>query len=604
MLLQSLVKLIPYYLLYISIAGLPQGLAQSTTEELLDDKTEAFVNQILVDWKSPGGLSIAFVKQNEQGDWVNIEAKGYGRATASGKNVTEKTLFNVASNSKLFNVFAAGLLMHNESITPRFDWDTKITDLIPEFNVTDPVTKNEATLLDFLSHRTGYPRHEFSYRYNDTVDDAIEKFQYWRQSYQFRQTWQYNNNPYTLLSILPPRLLNGTTTFGRYIKENIFDPLGMNSTTYSYQVAEASGNRADGMGRKDWDLYTDVFAGTPAATKWWSGTTGGEDGNVLAGAGGVISNAVDMTTWLRTLLLEGQKPGTNQTVIPADVIRKTATAVIPQSLRPDFPEVSLLAYGSAQVQITYRGHLIVEHPGFVRGFNSQVSRLPNNGIGVAVLTNDNEYGKLISQLVKYYIMDRALGLEPIDWSTRLMAQKIDPPPRATPRPQNVTLPSANFTTYAGTYNNDGYGQFELCLVSPPNPFASGACRQLVDSLPTILPGAVRPGIPTFFGAIDSPWFSHIRMEHFSRDLFNVSLLISTAQNNTDEPFWTYNDHSASDNGVIAEIEVDNGHVGIGMAGLWFGHWEPNVPPATPKPKGNTVRERAEVYWEKLDVQHQ
>lgn len=603
MLLQSLIKLVPCYLLYTSIVGLPQGLAQNTSATILDAETERFINQVLIDWKSPGGVAIAFVRKNEQGEWVNIETKGYGRANAAGANVTENTLFNMASNSKLFTVFATSLLMNNGSVNPKFDWDTKISQLVPEFNVTDPVTFRGAKIIDLLSHRTGYPRHEFSYRYNDTVPIVLEKMHYWRQSAGFRDIWQYNNNMYTLVSYLPTKLLNGMP-FARYVKENLFDRLGMNSTTYSYQIADATGHRADGMARKDWDLYTDVFAGTPAASKWWSGTTGGEDGNVLAGSGGVISNAIDMATWLRTLLNEGRNPTTNETVVPNSAILKAATAVIPQSFRPEFPEVSLIAYGAAQVQITYRDHLIIEHPGFVRGFNSQVSRLPNDGMGVAVMTNDHEYGKLISQLVKYYIMDRALGLEPIDWSTRLMAQKFNPPPRATPRPQNATLPSANFTAFAGKYKNDGYGTFELCLAFPENPQSTTTCNDLLQSVPTILPNATRPGIPTFFAAIDSPWFSHMRVEHFNRDLFNVSYLISTAQNNTNEPYWTFNDRSTSDNGAIAEVEVNNRRIGIGMAGMWFGLWEPNVPPATPKPKGNTVQERAEAYWEKLDIQYQ
>ncbi|KAG6908807.1 hypothetical protein DXG01_003254 [Tephrocybe rancida] len=597
MLLHSLTKLVPFYLIYCSLVG-----AQKTNE-ILDAETERFVNQILKDWRSPGGLAIAYVKKDTQGNWVNVETKGYGRATASGKNVTEQTLFNMASNSKLFTVMATGLLIHNETLTPRFNWDTKVSAVVPEFNTTDPVTTRSARFIDLLSHRTGYPRHEFAYRYNDTIPDVLQKMHYWRQSSEFRDTWQYNNNMYTLMGSLPSKLLGGMP-FARYVKDNIFVPLGLNSTTYSYQIADATGNRADGMTRQNWDLYSgDVFAGTPAAAKWWSGTTGGEDGNVLAASGGVISNAVDIATWMQTLLLDGRHPKTNQTIIPSDVIQRALTAVIPQSYRPEFPEVSLISYGSAQTQITYRNHLIVEHPGFVRGFNSQVSRLPNDGVGVAVLTNDNEYGKLISQLVKYYIMDRALGLAPIDWSTRLMAQKTTPPPKSTPRPVNATLPSANFTTYAGTYNNAGYGTFELCLVQPanPSPPATSTCNDLVRSLPTILPGAVRAGIPTFFGAIDSPWFSHVRIEHFNRDLFNVTFLISTAQNNTNQPFWTYNDRSTSDNGAVAETELVNGHVGLGMAGIWFGLWEPNVPPATPKPQGNTVRERAEVYWDKLEV---
>lgn len=110
---------------------------------------------------------------------------------------------------------------------------------------------------------------------------------------------------------------------------------------------------------------------------------------------------------------------------------------------------------------------------------------------------------------------------------RLKAQKLIPPTAATPRPTNVALPSANFTAFAGNYSSPGYGKFELCLISPENPSASSTCKEMTNNIPTILPGAVRPGIPTYLGSFDSPWFTHMRMEHFNGNLFNISLLVST-----------------------------------------------------------------------------
>jgi hypothetical protein len=53
------------------------------------------------------------------------------------------------------------------------------------------------------------------------------------------------------------------------------------------------------------------------------------------------------------------------------------------------------------------------------GFHSQVTRLPFDGLGIAVLTNDDNYGPLFREAIKYRIIDAALGLEPVDWSARL-----------------------------------------------------------------------------------------------------------------------------------------------------------------------------------------
>lgn len=79
--------------------------------------------------------------------------------------------------------------------------------------------------------------------------------------------------------------------------------------------------------------------------------------------------------WLQTLLLEGVKPGTNTSVIPADVVQKAATGVSVSSgtayvsyfhhlctaslkLRASSqsPELSPVVYGAGQQLGTYRGH--------------------------------------------------------------------------------------------------------------------------------------------------------------------------------------------------------------------------------------------------------
>ena len=55
---------------------------------------------------------------------------------------------------------------------------------------------------------------------------------------------------HAILSYLPTALLPSKIPFARYVKEHIFEPLGMTSTTYSSQVAAASGQLADGIARQ------------------------------------------------------------------------------------------------------------------------------------------------------------------------------------------------------------------------------------------------------------------------------------------------------------------------------------------------------------------
>ncbi|KAG5634599.1 hypothetical protein H0H81_001413 [Sphagnurus paluster] len=450
--LQALLNLVPFYLLYTS--GLVYG-QDTKPNKVLDETTDAFINDLLARWKSPGGVSVAVVRMDDQGGW-NVETKGYGVATlADGSRMTENTILPIGSNSKLFTAIATGLLVSNQTLRTPLTWTTKVASVVPGFGLQDPIATAEISIIDALSHRTGLPRHDYSYKWSDNVPNVIKKTKYHRPSAEFRDIYQYNNNMYTLASYLPTLLLPSKIPFARYVKQNIFDPLGMKSTTYSYQVAK-SGHLADGMARQDINFTDPLGSGIPRALPFWS-TQGGEDGNIMSGAGGIASNAVDLAVWLQTLLLDGQKPNSNQSVIPAEVIEKVSAGVTVAEPIAPFPELSASVYGAGSLRSTYRGHA---------------------------------------------------------------------PTPATPRASKAPLPSLNFTDLAGVYDNPGYGKFELCYVSTNYTAASSSCKGLAANVSTILPGAVDPAVPTFIGAWNSPWQSHIRLTHFSGNQFNMSFLSS------------------------------------------------------------------------------
>lgn len=97
--LSTHLKIIPFYLLYSS-ASVLKTFAQSSDSNVLNSDFEAFMNQLLADWNSPGGAAVAVVRKTEQGTW-NVETRGYGVAKGDGSKVNENTLFAIASNSKV-----------------------------------------------------------------------------------------------------------------------------------------------------------------------------------------------------------------------------------------------------------------------------------------------------------------------------------------------------------------------------------------------------------------------------------------------------------------------------------------------------------------------
>lgn len=556
---------------------------KGTQSPVLNDETSAFIQKLLADNQSPGGAAIAVVRRNSGGKW-DVETKGYGVATlTNGNKVTEDTLFSISSNSKMFTIFANGILMANDTITPRFSWNTKLSTVIPGFGMDDPVAQQQATIIDAMSHRTGVPRHDFSFKVTDDVPSIITKVKNHKPSAEFRQLWQYSNNMYILLSYIPTSLLPSKIPFTRYVKQHILDPLGMTSTTYSSVVASASGRLADGMARQ-----VIGTGGAPVIFRsipYWFPS--GEDGNVLSGATGLISSATDMATWLKTLLSRGAHPETNSSVIPADVVQTAATGFSISSGVAAFPELSPVVYAGGQDRGTYRGYERLHHRGSAPGFRSVLMWLPSENIGVAVLTNDEEFGLLFSYSIVYRLIDEALGLEPLDWATRLRPSLTRPTRPTTPRPSNATFPYGNLSSIAGKYFNPGYGPLELCLVSEADPGASESCKALAQNISTILPGTVTPDVPTLFARLDSPWASHFRFIHFDRGVFNVTTFASYSGNSS-APFWPLE----YDIGALASAVVDDKLDGFGLSGIW------NPGQGVRPPTGNTIRERAEVWFER------
>lgn len=213
------------------------------------------------------------------------------------------------------------------------------------------------------------------------------------------------------------------------------------------------------------------------------------------------------------------------------------------------------------------------------------------------------------------------NIHPLDWPSpsdcfdryKLLVS-IAPEP-ALQRPSNASPPSIGFAALAGTYNNPGYGKFELCLVSTNNTAATKSCKALAAKLPTILPGVVLPNVPTLLAEFDSPIASHIRITHYNQNTFNVSGLTSyvsqvqyfnqavrlmwklpsppQATGNPAEPFWVSGDPAPFDSGIYAEVGTDNGRIGISVTGIW------GAGAGVPSPQGKTPRERAEVWFSKL-----
>jgi hypothetical protein len=144
----------------------------------------------------------------------------------------------------------------------------------------------------------------------------------------------------------------------------------------------------------------------------------------------------------------------------------------PQMVAPGgdgpFTETINLGYGMGLGISAYRGHKLVSHGGGIDGFTSALAFLPNDKIGLIILTNRG--GSPLATIVARNVYDRLLGLEPIDWSKRLKDEQEKQKKAADEQKKknlvvrrDGTRPSHELREYAGEYENAAYGVARIGL---------------------------------------------------------------------------------------------------------------------------------------------
>jgi len=112
---------------------------------------------------------------------------------------------------------------------------------------------------------------------------------------------------------------------------------------------------------------------------------------------------------------------------------------------------------------SYRGHLLALHGGDLPGFHSQISMMPNDGIGVIVLVIGDHVAPFYNGLT-YHIYERLLGMPLTPWSERLNEIRLKnkaagTKARAVAAVGQVTgtTPSHPLDDYVGEFEHPAYG---------------------------------------------------------------------------------------------------------------------------------------------------
>lgn len=397
-------------------------------------KLDAYYAKALKDWDVPG-MSVAIVKDGKM-----IFAKGYGVKEA-GKNEPpdENTLYAIASNTKAMTASMIAQLVEEGKL----GWNDKVKKYLPYFELYDPYISSETTIRDILSHRVGlgtFSGDILWYRSSLSAEDIVRRVKHLPRAYDFRAGYGYSNVMYLTAGEVIKQITG--KSWGQNINERILRPLSMNRSVWSTKDILAKGNAASPHGLID---------GVHKPIAW-------ENWETIAAMGGIISSVKDMSQWMIMNLNHG--------IYNSDTLFSIASRNMMWTPHNSFTvdhagadkSVHFRGYALGWSVADYHGKLRVGHTGGYSGMVSAVTLVPDEKLGVVILTNGMKpmFGPLVN-----YTVDAFLKAPEKDWSGEALANfKKNKDTRIEER-QNArvanTKPSVDASHFAGEYLAAAYG---------------------------------------------------------------------------------------------------------------------------------------------------
>jgi CubicO group peptidase (beta-lactamase class C family) len=406
---------------------------------------EAWIDTAMV--KGHGvGLAVAVVKDDSI-----VFAKGFGvKKLGDPAPVDPKTIFAVGSTSKAFTAAALGMLVDEG----RIGWDDKVTDRLPGFQLYDPAVTREITIRDLLTHRSGLSRGDRIWLgSNLSRAEVIRRVRFHRPTWSFRTVWGYQNMMYLTAGEVIPAVTG--TTWDAFLKDRIFTPLGMSSTSTSTRGLETQADVAQPHEDVDGKITTIPWRNI----------------DNVGPAGSINSNVLDMAQWIRFHLAGGSvggkqllRPETHRELLTPQMWIRSA-----EGLETFYGSTHFLGYGLGWFLFDRAGRKIIEHSGGIDGMITELILVPEEKLGVIVLSNRSS---LLAFPVGQHIVDQYLGQGNVDRLGSFLASQTQSEARERTVEDSLTRsraassrPALAIEAYTGTFDNPMFGPARVALES-------------------------------------------------------------------------------------------------------------------------------------------
>jgi CubicO group peptidase (beta-lactamase class C family) len=413
----------------------------STQESFIRDSLDNYIRQGMKDWQVPG-LSIVIVK-----DGKVVFMKGYGVTDIRENDpVDENTLFMIASNTKLFTGIALANLEHRGKLS----LNDKITKYFPDYKLYDKTTTELVTIKDLLTHRIGTKTYQGDFTFwNSKLSrrEIMYRMRLLKPVGWFRQDYGYCNSCYLTAGEVIPKVTG--QPWEVYVYDSLIIPVGMNNTHALSAGIEQRQNAAL--------PYTTNYSGILKRVPY-------DQWDNLGPSASIVSNVNDLSKWLLFQLDSGRVNG--KRVIDWPVLQKSRDInIVTNSRKSAFYPSHIRGYALGVVVSDYNGRQVYSHTGGAAGMVSGVCFVPEEKLGIAILTNNDNQS--FFELLRYQLLDAYTNVPYVNRSQQQLPQfnsgmkkQLDEIRswESRVKKNNPLLPIAN---YVGEYNNELYGKLTI-----------------------------------------------------------------------------------------------------------------------------------------------
>jgi len=353
LILRKVLRLNPYTQMKKTILALLAAVSLTSCAPYAMKKSFAdAIDTLFADYDKPNspGASVSIIKDREV-----VLSKAYGLADVEHHvPAATRTNYRLASVTKQFTATAVLKLVDQRKLS----LDSRLTDVLTG---ALPYAR-DVKIRHLFNHTSGLVDYEAFVPDTQTVQvldaDVLRLLSNIDTMYfPAGAKYRYSNSGYALLALVVESVSG--QPFAAFLKQNIFEPLGMNHTVAFQNGISTVDNRAFGHSRTDTGFVRTDQSNTSA----------------VLGDGGIYSSVEDLFKWDQELYAN----------------RLVSASLRQQSFTPGIlNDETRTKYGFGWNIEPYKNIASVYHAGSTRGFRNAILRFPDQRLTIIILTNRNE----------------------------------------------------------------------------------------------------------------------------------------------------------------------------------------------------------------------